>query len=267
MLPPNPTPPLPMSIDASLVASLRSRTGVSILECQKALEEAGGDEEKAIELLRKRGAAQAVKKAAREQSEGLIFIAQEEGKVALVLLRCETDFVARNEDFQALGNELAALALSDGEEAVRNANDKITAAVQQLGENITLGDVNVIEGETLGTYVHTNSKIGVVVSLNGGTTELAKEVAMHTAAMNPSFVTPDDVPADTIEKEKGMWKEQLKKDGKPDEIIEKIILGKEKKFREESALTTQPFVKNPEQTIGQLLGDASVTSYMRMSVA
>lgn len=256
-----------MSIDATTVASLRSRTGVSILECKNALEEANGDEEQAIALLRKRGAAQAVKKADRDQSEGLVFTAQEGNRVAMVLLKCETDFVARNEDFQVLGAELAATALTEGTDAVHAATGKITNAVQQLGENISLGDVQITEGETLGTYVHTNGKIGVVVALRGGTQEVARDVAMHAAAMNPGFISPSDVPADLVEQEKTVWKEQLAKENKPENIVEKIMLGKEKKFREENALLTQPFAKDPQKTVAQFLGDAAVTAYTRISVA
>ena len=253
-------------IPASAVASLRARTGVSILECKKALEESGGNEEQAIEILRKRGAAQAVKKAARDQSEGLVFCAAEGGQVALVQLKCETDFVARNEDFQALGQELAQLALREGADAGKGASEQIAAAVQKLGENISIGDVAVVEGGTVGYYLHTNGKIGVAIALNGGSPEIAKDVAMHAAAMNPAYVSPEDVPAEAVAKEKEIWTEQLAKEGKPAQIVEKIMLGKEKKFREENALIKQAFVKNPEQTISQYLGDATIARYVRISV-
>ena len=253
-------------ISASDVAALRSRTGVSILECKKALEEAGGDQEKAIELLRKRGEAQAVKKADREQTEGYIFSAEASGKVAIVLLHCETDFVSRNPDFQSFGQELADLAVNDGADAVKNDEGKISDAVNQLGENISLGDVQVIEGSTLGAYVHTNGKIGVVISLDGGSEDLARDVAMHAAAMGPEFVSPDEVPQERVDQEKEIWKEQLAKEGKPAEIMEQIMGGKEKKFREESALLKQAFVKDPEKSIEQLLGDASVASYTRLAI-
>ncbi|MDD5469675.1 MAG: translation elongation factor Ts [Candidatus Peribacteraceae bacterium] len=253
-------------IPASAVASLRARTGVSILECKKALEESGGNEEQAIEILRKRGAAQAVKKAARDQSEGLVFCAAEGGKVALVQLKCETDFVARNEDFQALGQDLAQLALREGADAAKGASEQIAAAVQKLGENISIGDVAVVEGSTVGYYLHTNGKIGVAIALNGGSPEIAKDVAMHAAAMNPAYVSPEDVPAEAVAKEKEIWTEQLAKEGKPAQIVEKIMLGKEKKFREENALIKQAFVKNPEQTISQYLGGATIARYVRISV-
>lgn len=249
------------------ISSLRSRTGVSILECKKALDEAGGDEERAIELLRKSGAAQAAKKATRDQSEGLIFVDEENGTAAIVFLRCETDFVARDDNFISLGKELASTLRSEGEEATKAlAEEKVTAAVQKLGENISLGEMSRLESSVLGYYVHSNGKIGVVVCLEGGSPDIARDVAMHAAAMNPSFVTPEDVPEEDVNKEKEIWKEQLAKEGKPEEIMEKIMIGKEKKFREENALTTQEFVKDPSKTVGQLLDGATISHYVRLSV-
>lgn len=254
-------------ISASAVASLRSRTGVSILECKKALEEAGGDEEKAIEILRSRGEAAAVKKADRDQGEGSIFIGSADGKSAIVVIHCETDFVARSDNFKAIGQEMADLAAAEGADAAKQAGEtKMPEAVQQLGENISLGEVTVIEGSVLGSYVHTNAKIGVVVGLDGGSAEIAKDVAMHAAAMSPEYVTPEEVPEETVAKEKEIWTEQLKGEGKPDEIVEKIMIGKEKKFREENALIKQDFVKNPEQTIEQFLDGASVVEYVRVAI-
>jgi elongation factor Ts len=255
-----------VTISAAAVASLRARTGVSILECKKALEEAGGDEELAIEILRKRGEAQAVKKADRMQGEGFVFAAQSGNKVAMVLLRCETDFVARNEGFQKLGKEMAELALAKGEGAADEISQKLTSAVQQLGENITLGELKVVEGKVTGTYVHSNGKIGVVVAMDGGSAEAAKDAAMHAAAMSPTYISPEEVTAEAVAKEKEIWTEQLTKEGKPAAIQEKIMLGKEKKFREENALLTQPFVKDPSKTVRDSLGGANVTAYVRLSV-
>ena len=254
-------------INASAVASLRSRTGVSILECKKALEEAGGDEEKAIEILRSRGEAAAVKKADRDQGEGSVFIGTAGSSAAAVVVHCETDFVARGDDFKALGQEMADLAASEGEDAVKaSAETRMPEAVQKLGENISLGTVNRIEAGTVGSYVHTNGKIGVIIGLDGGTEEIAKDVSMHAAAMSPEYVSPEEVPAEAVEKEKEIWAEQLKGEGKPEEIIEKIMVGKEKKFREENALLKQDFVKNPEQTIEAYLDGASVTQYVRVAI-
>lgn len=254
------------NVTAAAVASLRSRTGVSMMQCKKALEEAGGDEEKAIEILRSKGEAQAVKKADREQAEGFIFTGSKGDKTALVTVHCETDFVSRSEDFQTFGSELISMALDEGDAFETAATERVNAAIQQLGENISLGKFVVIEGPSVGAYVHTNGKIGVIVGLDGGSEEAARDVAMHAAAMNPSYVSPEEVPAEDVDKEKEIWKEQLASEGKPAEIMEKIMIGKEKKFREESALITQPFVKNPDRSVQEHLGDATVTEYVRMSV-
>jgi elongation factor Ts len=254
-------------ISASMVGSLRSRTGVSILECKKALEEANGDEEKAIELLRKRGVAQASKKAERDQSEGSVFANEGNGTASLIFLKCETDFVARDENFIALGQELATTLREKGEDALKAlAEEKLPGAVQKLGENISIGETHKVEGSTLGHYVHSNGKIGVLISLDGGNGDIAKDIAMHAAAMNPQFVSPDEVSNEAVESEKNIWKEQLAKEGKPEEIIEKIMVGKEKKFREENALITQDFVKDPSITVQQHLNDATVSGYVRIAV-
>jgi len=255
------------NITASSVASLRQRTGVSMMQCKKALEEADGDEEKAIEILRKSGEAQAVKKAARDQKEGLVFMKQEGNKSGIVMLHCETDFVARNEDFQKFGNELADKLLSEGEDAVKSfAEGAMSDVVQKLGENISLGPVQVIEAPVLGTYIHLNSKIAVVIGLNEGEQEIARDVAMHAAAMNPKFKTPEEVDDASIEAEKNIWKDQLKSEGKPEEIWDKIMIGKEKKFREENALVSQEFVKEPGKTVGEHLGDSKIVEYVRVAV-
>ncbi len=252
-------------ISASAVASLRARTGVSILACKDALIEANGDEEKAIEILRKRGISQAAKKADRDQAEGRVFVADEGGKAAIVLLKCETDFVARETAFQELGKELAHALLHSGKDhAHAKAGESLPELVQKLGENITLGHVELVEAPVIGTYVHSNSKIGVIVGADGGTVEAARDVAMHAAAMSPSYTSPDDISEETVSKEKEIWKEQLKREGKPEAIWDKIMMGKEKKFREENALIKQAFVKDPSKTVEQYLG-AKVTAYVRLA--
>lgn len=257
-----------MNISASAIASLRARTGVSISACKEALEEAGGDEEKAIELLRKRGLSQAAKKAAREQAEGLAFVAEADGKIAVVLLRCETDFVARDENFQTTGKTIVDTLLSAGEGAAqKKAEEMVPELVQKLGENITLGEMHLVEGGTVGAYLHSNAKIAVVVALDGGSKDHARDVAMHAAALSPKVVSPEEVTEEIVAKEKEIWSEQLKGEGKPEAMFDKIMIGKEKKFREESALLKQPFVKDPSMTVEQYLGDAKVTKYVRVSVA
>ncbi|MDO8649364.1 MAG: translation elongation factor Ts [Candidatus Peregrinibacteria bacterium] len=255
-------------VSASAVSSLRARTGVSILACKEALEEAGGDEEKAIEILRKRGIAQAAKKSARDQSEGLIFVAESGSKVGVLLLKCETDFVARDATFQSIGEALAKTLLAKGEAAMRAEAEKILPdAVQKLGENISIGEAHLIEAPVLGTYVHSNRKIAVVIGLKGGDVGKARDVAMHATAMNPLYVHPEEAPLELLAKEKEIWAEQLKKDGKPPAIVEKIMTGKERKFREENALLKQPFVKDSQKSVEEYLAGAVVVAYMRLSVS
>lgn len=255
-------------VSASAVSSLRSRTGVGMLACKEALEEAEGNEEKAIELLRKRGIAQAAKKAARDQTEGLVFLQEGQGRVALLLLRSETDFVARDEHFQTLGKHLVDLLFHKGKATMETeAAMTLPTLVQKTGENITVGEAHRIEAPVLGCYLHTNAKIGVIVGLRSGTRELARDAAMHAAAMNPLYIRPEEAPQDLLLKERDIWAAQLAKEGKPPQIQEKIMLGKEKKFREEHALLTQPFAKDPSKTVGQHLGGAEVTAYVRVSVS
>ncbi len=258
-------------ITATAVQQLRARTGVGIVAVKQALQDAGGDEEKAIELLRKRGLSQAVKKADRDQTEGGIFIAESAGKASLIVLKCETDFVGRNEAFQALGQELATALAKDGSvKAKALADAKLPEAVQKLGENISVGETLEVTAPVIGSYVHSNRKIGVIIGMESGDVAKAKDVAMHAAAMNPMYVHPDDVPAEAIAKEKEIWQEQMKKDPsagkKPPEILEKIMMGKERKFREENALIKQAFVKDTSMTVEKYLGGAKVSSYQRVAI-
>lgn len=257
-----------MPISASAVSSLRQRTGVSISACKDALEEAGGDEEKAIEILRKRGIAQAAKKAARDQREGRIFAEATDKKAAIILLGCETDFVARDDGLLSLGTDLVHVLLTEGKErSGEEAKKRMPEAVQKLGENISVVEAHLIESPVIGTYVHSNGKIGVVIGLNGGTQSMARDIAMHAAAMNPTVVSPEDVPEAAVVKEKEIWKEQLAKEGKPQQIIEKIMIGKEKKFREEHALLKQEFVKEPEKRVEEYLGSVHIEHYLRLEVS
>ncbi len=255
-----------MTISATDVAALRARTGVGILDAKGALEEAEGNQELAIEILRKKGKAQAVKKAGREQTEGAIFIATDGKKAALVQVRCETDFVGRSDVFLKFGQGLADTLLSKGKAAFdAYASEKVPAAVLELGENISIGDVKEASAAVLGTYVHSNRKIGVIVGLSAGTTEQASDVSMHAAAMNPLYVRASEVTAEAVNKEREIWKGQMKDDKKPPEILEKIMAGKEKKFREENALLSQVFVKDPTKTVEKMLGSDTVKEYVRVS--
>lgn len=257
-----------MNISASAIQSLRARTGVSISACKEALEEAGGDEEKAIELLRKRGIAQAAKKASREQGEGLVFMKEEGSKAAMLIIRCETDFVARDAGLQTVGNELVETLFSKGMDAAKaEAELKVPELVQKLGENITVDDMHAIEAPIVGAYLHSNAKIGVIIGIDGGSRDIARDIAMHSAALSPRYVTPEEVGMDVVEKEREIWKEQMKKEGKPEAMWDKIMMGKEKKFREESSIVKQSFVKDPSKTVEQHLGTAKITAYVRATVA
>jgi elongation factor Ts len=257
-----------MAVTLDQIKELREMTGVSMMACKKALEETDGDMDKSIDLLRKKGEAKAVDRAARETSQGLVVIKEGDGKAVVVKVLSETDFVSRGDDFVALANGLVEKLfngdISEGDTDV----PEIKEAVLKMGENIQIGDMKVVEGEVLGSYVHSNSRIGVIISLKGGSVELAKDIAMHTAATAPKCISPDEVDQALVDKEKEIWTEQLAKEGKPEEIIGKIMMGKEKKFREENALIKQSFVKDPEKTIEQLLSDggAEIVSFNRMAI-
>ena len=255
-----------MPITANQVNELRQRTGVSMMQCKKALEQSGGDEEKAIEILRKAGAARAAEKADRVMKEGIVVAKTKGDRAVLVKLQCETDFVAKNPDFIALANAAADEALKHGAEAAKTAKESdLKELFTKLGENMAL-EIKVLEGKGLGSYLHTNSKIGVVVDLKVSDKEKARDIAMHVAAMGPRHLRPEDVPADEIEKEKAIWTELLRKEGKPEAMLEKIMMGKEKKFREESALLKQSFVKNGDQTVEEYLSDNTVVAFHRLSI-
>ncbi len=251
-------------ISLSKIQELRNKTGVGMMTCKKALIEADGDIEKAIAVLRKEGAAKAASKSDRSTGEGIVAIS---GRTILTVL-CETDFVARNEKFVAFADEIVNKAVKDGIDVATEyfesvKNDKI----QEIGENIVLKNLETVEGgSTVGSYVHTNNKVGAIVLLEGGNEDMARDLAMHAVAMDPSVANPEDVPADEIEKEKEIYLEQLRAEGKPEQIMDKIIEGKVKKFCADRALTSQAFVKDPQVTVGEFLGDAKLVKFVRAEV-
>lgn len=253
-----------MTVTLDQIKSLREKTGIPTMACKKALEETGGDEEKAIETLRKKGEAKAVERAKRSTANGTIAITEGEGKTAMLVLACETDFVAKNEDFIKTANDLAKKILAEGEDT--DLSKEISDLTIQLGEKIDIAARKVMEGSNIYSYLHMNGKIGVLVSLSEENEELGKDIAMHVAAMNPKNLSPEDLADEIVNKEKEIWADQLKQEGKPEEIIGKIMMGKEKKFREESALLTQPFVKNPEQLIQDLIGGVKIVEFVRFAV-
>lgn len=256
-----------MDISAKAVMELRAKTGVSMMACKKALIEAAGDEEKAIEVLRKSGEAKALSKADRETSEGVVHADIRGNKGVLVELRCETDFVARNEDFIAAAKEIAEVAYTDGVEAAKTkADELIKAAVVKLGENIQLGNVEAIEGETLGVYVHANNKTGAIVAMNGGNEDLGKDLAMQAVASSPAVVNPEEVDDAMVDAEMEIEKDKLRQQGKPEAMFDKILEGKIRKFREERALLTQDFIKDPSKKVRDILDGATVTAFVKHTI-
>jgi len=253
-------------ISAKAVMELRAKSGVSMMACKKALVEANGDTEVAMEILRKKGAAKAADKADRATSEGAIAVV---GR-AVVALNCETDFVAKNTDFLNFAERLAAVASEKGSEAAEELFESEKAEmIAKLGENIMLGQIATMEvGEIVGAYIHSNNKLAGVVALNGGTEEVARDIAMHAVASNPSVLSPDEIDDTIVAKEREIWTVQLQNEGKPEQIIEKILLGKEKKFREENALLKQAFVKNSEISVEAFAQEngAEIVAFLRIAV-
>ena len=261
------------AISASMVKELRERTGLGMMECKKALVEADGDLELAIENLRKSSGMKAAKKAGRVAADGVVAVAVNAGQGTLVEVNSETDFVARDDNFLAFADKIvsqaAASASTDVAELMAgDLEDARSALVQKIGENITVRRIAKIDAHVVGAYVHSNSKIGVLIGLDGGSEELAKDIAMHVAAVNPMVVNPDDVDPAIIEKEKEIFAAQAENSGKPAEIIEKMIGGRIRKYLAEISLVEQPFVKNPDQTVGQLAkaAGATVTGMVRFEV-
>lgn len=269
-----------MAVTAALVKELRERTGAGMMECKKALVETGGDIELAIENMRKSGQAKAAKKAGRIAAEGVIIArASEDGKKAVMVeINSETDFVARDENFLGFANMVADVALAGelndvaslaaattpGGESVEEAR---AALVAKIGENISVRRVHIVTGDVLGSYIH-GGRIGVVVALQGGDQELARDIAMHVAASNPQVAKPEQVSEDLLAKEEEIFKAQALESGKPAEIVEKMIGGRMKKFVNEISLTGQPFVKDPSTSVGDLLKskNADIQGFTRFEV-
>jgi len=270
-----------MEITAALVKELRERTGAGMMECKKALVENQGDIEAAIEAMRKSGQAKAAKKAGRIAAEGLIVIQQQDSRAAMVEVNCETDFVSKGDDFKDFcqnivdtilrdqPTDLAALMnakLATGKTIEETRNDLIA----KIGENMNVRRFTLMQaqaGGLLGVYLH-GVRIGVIVDMLGGHDEVAKDVAMHIAASRPLCVDASGVTAETIAKEKEIFAAQAAASGKPADIIEKMVDGRVKKFLGEVTLMGQPFVKDPDQTIGKLLAaqKATVSRFERFEV-
>ncbi|MEW5009559.1 translation elongation factor Ts [Cycloclasticus sp. 46_83_sub15_T18] len=272
-----------MSVTAAMVKELRQRTGSGMMECKRALVETGGDLEVAIENMRKSGMAKADKKAGRVAAEGVIRVATsgDGAATSIVEVNSETDFVSQGDDFIGFATAVASTIVNNDVTDVEALNeleldgDSVTvdhkrrALIAKIGENINVRRFQTIktDGSIVGSYMH-GIRIGVLVELEGGSVELAKDIAMHVAATNPVCISEENVPAEQIEKEKEIFKGQAAESGKPAAIVEKMIVGKIKKFLKEITLLGQPFVKDGDVTIAQLLKNngATVKSFVRLEV-
>ncbi|MBW8190894.1 translation elongation factor Ts [Neiella marina] len=258
-----------MAITAALVKELRERTGAGMMDCKKALTETDGDIDLAIENMRKNGQAKAAKKAGNIAAEGTILIAEGAGFAALVEVNCQTDFVAKDENFLAFANKVvaaAAEAKTTIEELAAKFEEERIQLVAKIGENINVRRLAYVDGAVLASYRH-GARIGVVVA-GEGDAETLKHVAMHVAASKPEFVKPEDVPAEVVEKEKAIQVEIAMNEGKPQEIAEKMVTGRMKKFTGEISLTGQAFIMEPKKSVGEMLKEksASVTTFIRLEV-
>ncbi len=274
-----------MAVTAEAVKALRERTGAGMMECKKALVETNGDLEAAAEIMRKSGLAKADKKASRVAAEGVVAIERStDGKqAAIVEVNSETDFVAREKDFQAFAADVARVALTtraaDLEALLaaklpsgQTVDETRRALIARIGENIGVRRFELLSSEApLATYLH-GTRIGCVVVMTGGDEQLGKDVAMHIAALNPQFLSPDDVPADQVAKEREIFTAQVAADpkaaGKPAEIIAKMVDGKVRKYLGEITLLGQPFVKDDKQAVGEVLkkAKATVVRFVRFEV-
>ncbi len=276
-----------MAITAQEVNKLRKMTGAGMMDCKKALTEADGDFDKAIEILRKKGQKVSASRSDRETNEGVVFIKtnSDHTEAVLISLNCETDFVAKNEEFQMVGNKILEIAFEKNPadlDALKNekyeditVGEKVVEMVGKIGEKIEIGAYERLKGEAIVPYVHAGSRLGVLVQLKGGNgnevLEAGRDVAMQIAAMNPVAVDKDDVDSTTIERELEIGREQARAEGKPENMLDKIAEGKLNKFYKESTLLNQAFVKDNSLTIAKYLDGVkkglTVVAFRRISVA
>lgn len=266
-----------MAVTAALVKELRERTGAAMMDCKKALVAADGNIDAAIEAMRSSGQAKAIKKAGRVTAEGRVVAKSASGLSVMIEVNCETDFVAKDENFvgfaeqaadAALANKagdiesLSAAKIANSDETVEEARQNL---VNKIGENIQIRRLSLMDAN--GCYLH-GVKIGVLVNVEGGDDALAKDIAMHIAAIKPEVINPEEVPAERVEAEKNFLTEQALESGKPKEVVEKMITGRMRKFLSEISLVGQPFVKDPAVTVADLLKqhNAKVTSFVRYEV-
>ncbi|WP_264213640.1 translation elongation factor Ts [Leisingera thetidis] len=270
-----------MAITAALVKELRDSTGAGMMDAKKALTETGGDMEAAVDWLRTKGLAKAAKKSGRTAAEGLVAVVVEGNKGVAVEVNSETDFVAKNADFQKMVGSIATAALGAADVDALNAADlggktvaeTLTDKIATIGENMSLRRMEKLEGETVVSYVHNAAtagmgKIGVLVAMNGGDETIGKQVAMHIAAVNPAALSEADMDAAVVEKEKQVQMDIARESGKPEQVIEKMIEGRMKKFVAESTLLNQQFVVNPDLTVEAAAKEAgaTITGFVRVEV-
>ena len=263
-----------MTIKAQDVKELREKTGLGMMECKKALEEANGNLEEAIKNLRKSSALKAEKKASRTAVEGIITSKISDKEITFVEVNCETDFVAKDENFINFCEETLKVAVEASSE--ENLLDKVSESmekqrmslVQKIGENIIIRKVKKITGEVLDSYIHSNKKIAAGVSLDQGSPEIAKEIAMHIAASNPIVLSPEDLDESYINSEREIFRSQVEKEDKPEEIKEKMIQGKLNKQLADVSLLKQPFVKDPSKSVEAFLSESNtkISSFIRIEV-
>ncbi|HMM44853.1 MAG TPA: translation elongation factor Ts [Candidatus Macondimonas sp.] len=271
-----------MSVTAAMVKELRERTGAGMMECKKALTETAGDLDQAIELMRKQGLAKADKKAGRVAAEGRVIVQRDAAGTAAIAIEvnCETDFVSGGDEFQSFAAQVAAAALAGAPadvdallalplEGGQQIDERRRELVAKIGENIAVRRFERLarQGDVFGLYSH-GSRIGVVVDLKGGDEALARDVAMHIAASRPICISPDEVPAELVAKEREIFEAQARESGKPEDIIQKMVDGRIRKYLNEVALVGQPFVKDAELTVGQRLkqAGAEVMRFVRLEV-
>ena len=270
-----------MAITASMVKELRDTTGAGMMDAKKALTENDGDMEAAIDWLRTKGLAKAAKKSGRTAAEGLVAVKVDGGHGVAVEVNSETDFVAKNADFQKMVSSIADAALTVSDvDALKNAdvNGKsvdtmITDAIATIGENMSVRRMSSVDGETVVSYVHNAvapgmGNIGVLVAMTGGDEAFGKQVAMHIAATNPASLSEDDLDPAVVEKEKQVQMDIARDSGKPDAVIEKMIVGRMKKFMSEITLVNQQFVVNPDVTVADAAKEAgaTITGFVRLEV-
>jgi len=264
------------NISASQVKELREKTGLGLMDCKRALQESEGDISLAIDNLRKSSALKAEKKSTRSTVEGVILgiYLEEESKVILIEVNCETDFVSKDKNFLQFCEQVLKTSIDshNKDNLLKLVEDKLEPTrqnlIQKLGENIVIRKVDSIEGENVSYYIHSNKKIASAVALSSGNQELAKDISMHITAANPLSIGPEDLSKELIDKEKEIIKSQIEEEKKPVEILEKMTEGRLNKYLSEVSLIKQPFIKDPSKTVEKLLkeAEASVSSFLRIEI-